>query len=254
MKILADNLRHLRGLKKLSQEEIADKLDIGRDAYTKYEGDRSDPPPPTMLRISAFFHISIDILWTVDLKKTDIEKLLKMEDNRILLPILVDKSGKDFIEIIPYKAKAGYLTGYADPEFIESLQSFSLPMLRPGKYRAFGIQGDSMPPHRDGDLIVGRYVEKLTDIISGKTYVVLTQQDGIVYKRLFRVGKDIFSFQSDNNIYRPYEVESMEIIEVWEFACSIATSEAEPDDLSKENIKRMLMDIKTELVKIDRKK
>jgi hypothetical protein len=33
-----------------------------------------------------------------------------------------DQQGENIIEIIPHKAQAGYLSGYADPEFIESLQ------------------------------------------------------------------------------------------------------------------------------------
>lgn len=76
-----------------------------------------------------------------------------MEDNRILLPITIHKSGKDYIEILPQKAKAGYLSGYSDPEFIEKLQQMQLPFIRQGKHRAFPIEGDSMPPHREGPLL-----------------------------------------------------------------------------------------------------
>jgi hypothetical protein len=73
--------------------------------------------------MSYYFHVSIDILLSVDVQKIPIEDLLKL-DNRILLPITVDQQGENIIEIIPHKAQAGYLSGYADPEFIES---FSLP-------------------------------------------------------------------------------------------------------------------------------
>ncbi len=249
MKILSDNLRYLRDLKKLSQQDLADHLNISRTALSKYEIEKSEPPLYVMQRISAFFFISIDILISVDLSKTDIQKLLKMEDNRILLPILVDKTGKDFIEIIPHKTIAGYLTGYSDPEFIEQLQSFSLPMLRSGKYRAFAIEGDSMPPHESGSFIIGRYVEKLVNITDGKTYVVLTQNDGIVYKRLSRKDDNTFSFQSDNELYKPYEVNANEIIEVWEFASSIATKEADAD-LSKQSTKNILVKIRTQISSI----
>jgi hypothetical protein len=44
-----------------------------------------------------------------------IEDLLKLGDNRILLPITVDQQGENIIEIVPHKAQAGYLSGYADP-------------------------------------------------------------------------------------------------------------------------------------------
>lgn len=54
------------------------------------------------------------------------------------------------------KAAAGYLNGYADPEFIDELNTFTLPMLAPGSYRPFEIVGDSMLPTPSGSIIVGK--------------------------------------------------------------------------------------------------
>jgi hypothetical protein len=44
---------------------------------------------------------------------------------------------------------------------------------------------------------------------------------------------------SDNTIYLPYEIKASEILEIWEYACSIATNEFTPDDLSAESLKDM---------------
>jgi anthranilate phosphoribosyltransferase len=55
------------------------------------------------------------------------------------------------LKLLP-KKKAGYLSGYADPEYIEQLQQISTVL---GVYRGFPVEGDSMPPHQDGDIIVG---------------------------------------------------------------------------------------------------
>jgi hypothetical protein len=62
------------------------------------------------------------------------------------LLITVSQQGRNIIEIIPLKAQAGYLSGYADPEFIESLQHIS--PFATEKFRAFPVDGDSMPPHK----------------------------------------------------------------------------------------------------------
>jgi hypothetical protein len=75
--------------------------------------------------------------YSVDVQKIPIEDLLKLGDNRILLPITVDQQGENIIEIIPHKAQAGYLSGYADPEFIESLQHISLPFYETGNFVPF---------------------------------------------------------------------------------------------------------------------
>ncbi|HLN95529.1 MAG TPA: helix-turn-helix domain-containing protein [Flavobacterium sp.] len=247
MSIFSDNLRHLRLGRSFSQQKLANDLIITRERLAKYEEGRSEPPFEILRRIALFFNISIDLLLSVDIRKVEIDRLLKTADNRILLPITVDTSGNDTIEIIPYRARAGYTTGYADPEFIENLQRISLPFLTNGKFRAFPVEGDSMPPHREGSFIIGKYVENLGDVRDGKTYIVLTRNDGIVYKRLNRNGKNSLMLHSDNAVYRPYEIKASEILEIWEFACSLSTKEAEPEDLSNENIRDILQELRKDI-------
>jgi len=244
MSILSDNIRLLRSRKDFSQQKLADELKIGLERLKKYEQDRSEPPIDVLKRISAYFHVSIDLLVSFDLRKVDVEKLASLENNRIVLPITVDSNGKDSIEIIPHKAKAGYLTGYSDPEYIENLQRISLPFLTRGKYRAFPIEGDSMPPHQEGSFVIGKYLESPGQMKNGRTYVLVTSRDGIVYKRVLKKDSDTFTLVSDNTSYHPFEVKADELYEIWEYACSIATAEFEPDDLSNVTIKRLLIDIK----------
>ncbi|QBN19592.1 XRE family transcriptional regulator [Flavobacterium nackdongense] len=248
MSIFSDNLRYLRVKSGMTQQKIADELKIPRERYAKYEG-TTDPPLDCLQRISRYFHVSIDLLLSFDIRRVPYENLLQLEENRILLPITVDSDGENKIEIVTAKARAGYLTGYGDPEFVENLQRISLPFLSNGKYRAFPIEGDSMPPHNDKSFIVGKYLEKLADIKDGKTYVVLSRNDGIVYKRLFRKPKreTIFLFHSDNNIYKPYEVKANEILEIWEHVCSFCTQEFQPDDLGVMNVKDMFQQLRLEI-------
>ena len=247
MSLFSDNIRYLRTQKNVSQIKVAEELNIPRSNYAKYELGYSEAPHDILLKVSHYYHISIDLLLSVDVRKIDVEKLLTLDDNRILLPITVDRNGENFIEIIPHKAKAGYLTGYSDPEFIESLQSISLPFLKNGKYRAFPVEGDSMPPHKDGSFIIGRYIENLGEVLDGKTYVLLTRNEGIVYKRLNRNGQNAFVLQSDNSYYKPYDIKASEILEIWEFACSIATKEFLPDDFSPESVREMFIELKREI-------
>ena len=247
MSLFSDNIKYLRVNKSLTQQGVADKLMITRARLLKYEDGTSQPPIELLKKISNYYHVSIDILVSVDLRKIPMDDLLKLDDNRILLPITVDSQGENFIEIIPHKAKAGYTSGYADPEFIENLQQISLPFLRNGKFRAFPVEGDSMPPHKEGSFIVGKYVEKLGDVMDGKTYILLTKSDGIVYKRLNKNGRNL-TLQSDNRVYRPYEVKASEILEIWEYACSIATKEFLQDDLGTENVKDMFRELRKEIL------
>lgn len=228
MSILRKNIKHLREQKGLSQREIAAILEITRERYATYERENgSEPPLELLVDISRFFHVSIDLLITVDLDKYRLNKILELEDNRLLLPIKVDQTGENLIEIVPHRAKEGYLRSYSDPEYIKTLDSISLPFLKSGKYRAFSVEGDSMPPHEEGSYIVGRYVESINQIKDNITYVIVTS-GGIVYKRVKKVGYEALELISDERFYTPYTVPLSEVYEIWQYSCSIATNEFKP--------------------------
>ena len=243
MSIFSDNLRYLRVKTGLTQQKIADALLIPRERYAKYEG-TTDPPLDCLQKISRYYYVSIDLLLSFDIRRVPYENLIQLEENRILLPITVDSEGENIIELVGAKAQAGYLAGYSDPEFIESLQHISLPFLKNGKYRAFPITGDSMPPHKEGSFVVAEYVEKISDVIDGKTYVLLTKTNGMSYKRLYKNGKNGLTAQSDNTVYEPYEVRYNEVLEIWRYACSIATKEFEPDDMDIMTVKDVLQGLR----------
>ena len=253
MSIFSENIKHLRNRQKLTQQTIANDLNITRGRYVKYEDGSSEPPMDLLVKISKYFKVSIDLLLSIDIKKYPLEEMIKLSENKILVPVAVDSKGENKIEIIPIKASMGYLNGYQDPEYIEGLQTLSLPFLRNGKFRAFPANGDSMPPYKDGTYIVGKYVENLADLKTDKTYVFITANDGIVYKRFqFHEGNHI-CVKSDNNFYEPLKIALTEIHEIWEFACSISTAEYEPEEFSKHGIHNMFLELRKDIQRLDNK-
>jgi hypothetical protein len=91
-------------------------------------------------------------------------------------------------------------------------------MLAPGTYRAFEIIGDSMLPTPSGSVIVGEKVESLEHVKSSNTYIVISRQEGIVYKRIVKNGrsKSKLTLVSDNPSYQPYHVEAEDVLELWQ--------------------------------------
>ena len=221
MSIFSDNIRLLRVKSGKTQRELSEQITITSSRYSSYENGRSKPPMDVLIRISKFFHVSIDLLLSVDLTKYPLEDMLKLPDNRIVLPIVVDQNGNESIEIVSQKASMGYLTGYSDPEFIEGLERISLPFLKNGKFRAFPADGDSMPPFKNGSFIIGKYMEGINDLKSGNTYVFVTLNDGITYKRLKAKNKNSITVSADNTFYESYEIPFEEILEVWRYASGI---------------------------------
>ena len=253
MSILSENMRHLRGQQKYAQQKIADDLLITRGRYAKYEDGSSEPPIEILIRLSKYYRISIDLLVGLDLSKYTLEKMMKLPDNRTILPITVDEKGENKIEIISEKAQMGYLQGYSDPGYIEKLQTISLPFLRNGKFRAFPASGDSMPPFKNGTFIVGKYVENVDDLKINKTYIFITKNEGVVYKRLQKKTARNITVSSDNPLYKPYEIKLAELVEIWEYACSINTAEFETETLDMMTVKEMFLSLKKEIDLIKKK-
>ena len=79
--------------------------------------------------------------------------------------------------------------------------------------------------------------------------MVLTKDEGIVYKRLYREkGKrSSFTLVSDNLAYRPFSVKSSDMLEVWEHVCSFCTSEFKPDDMSVVDLKRTILELRLQM-------
>ena len=238
MSIFSENIRYLRSKLGVSQQSVADSINITRGRYAKYEDSANSPSPEILISVSRYYKVSIDLLLTVDLKKYSIDDILKLPDNRIVLPIKVGKTGENKIEIVPHKGKMGYLTGYNDPDYIEGLQHMSLPFLRNGKYRAFPVEGDSMPPYNDGTYIIGKYLESKEYLKKGKSYMFVTR-DGIVYKRFGKLDNSGTFVSSDNVFYEPYEIGWKDILEIWEFAGSVNTKELETPSNNFEKIEKM---------------
>jgi transcriptional regulator with XRE-family HTH domain len=250
MSLFSDNIKYLRIKSDVSQQTVADAVAIPRPRYAKYEDGKNFPPPETLLALSRYFKMSIDLLLSVDVRKIPLGDLLKLENNRILLPITVDEKGNNLIEVVTEKAKAGYLSGYSDPEYIESLQQISLPFLGPGKHRGFPVEGDSMPPHEEGSIIVGRYVERLGEVQDGKTYILITKNQGMVYKRLNKNKKNALVLESDNRFYPNYEVKFSEILEIWEYECNIGRTDKKEPVTEIESLREILLELKREVSEI----
>ncbi len=234
MEIVNLNFKVLRKKKGMTQQEFADFLSIKRANVGAYEEGRAKPNYDVLMKLSEEFDITLDTLMRQDISKmsdTELEMHGRFDatgKKLRVLSITVDEHDNENIELVPVKASAGYLDGYADPEFIQELPRFNLPMLPTGTYRAFEIKGDSMLPLQPGSIVIGEYVQDWADLKDGHTYVILSQEEGVVYKRVFgqKEEKPIITCQSDNPSYPPFEVHAKDILEIWK--AKLFISQAEP--------------------------
>jgi hypothetical protein len=138
--------------------------------------------------------------------------------------------------------------------WLSLLLIFNSLLIDAGKLQAkrlrlkFNAQRSPIP---DKSFVTAQFLENWNDIKDGHAYVLLTQDDGIVFKVVYnniKIKKKLL-LKSLNFVYEPYEVSIGEIKEVWEFVNYISTQMPESNQ-SKEEVNKSVTLIQEEMRKI----
>lgn len=201
--ILSDSIKQVRKALGLTQEQFAFELGVKRSLIGAYEEGRAEPRLDLLHKMAKLGKVSLEYFISGTTELRDM--------------VSYSRGNEGNIQLVPVKAAAGYLKGYGDEDVVRQLPRFSLPMLKDGDYRAFEISGDSMLPLVSGTVVVGQLLENFEDIKNGRTYILVTKDEGIVYKRVFnRIRENgMLTLVSDNSIYETYYIDSNDVLEVW---------------------------------------
>jgi transcriptional regulator with XRE-family HTH domain len=231
----SSNIKLLRKRMGRTQDDVAFSLGTKRSTLSGYENNIAEPGMEALVGFSGYFNVAIDTLVKVDLTKLPESQLRQLEkgydvyikgSNLRVLTTTVGQDNNENIELVTEKAKAGYKSGFADPEYISVLPTFRLPFLsKQKKYRTFQVSGDSMIPIPDGSWVTGVFVQDWNAIRDRDAYIVLTLDEGVVFKvvenKIKTIGKLIM--HSLNPVYEPYEIPVNDIREVWQFVNFISS-------------------------------
>ena len=257
MSNISSNLKYLRKKKGMTQQQFADALGIKRSLVGAYEEDRAEPKYDLLKKIADFYEFTIDEFINENINDKWKPKTKAQGTNLRVLSISVDKDDNENIELVPVKASAGYLNGFADPEYIRELPKFQLPIpaLKQGTFRGFEIMGDSMLPIQPGSIVVGEYLENWSEIKPGETYIIISRNEGVVYKRVgnkFKENKEL-KLVSDNKMYDPYSIASDDILEIWKAKAYFTTSLPEATaDPSIETLTQMMAQMQKSLQNLNK--
>ena len=81
---LKDNLKRIRKENNLSQEQLADKLNVSRQSVSKWESGLAYPEMDKVLQICKMFDLSMDELLNQNVKEVNDEKKNKVEINKYI--------------------------------------------------------------------------------------------------------------------------------------------------------------------------
>jgi transcriptional regulator with XRE-family HTH domain len=223
----AERLKSLRIKAGLNQQQVADYIHKSRSRIAIYETQPQVQIPYEVLqKLAGLYKTTPEFIegGGVSTSGRNSAAMPAAYDGRVNgvsvrpLAVTVDNTGKENIVFVPVKARAGYLLGYGDPEFIQSLYACSLPGFVNGTYRIFEVEGDSMSDTlQPGDLVITSYVENWNDLKNENVYVVVAQ-DGIVIKRVQNMIEKAAGIVilSDNPQYTPDFIPIDQVSEIWE--------------------------------------
>lgn len=136
-----------------------------------------------------------------------------------------------YVPLVPQKAYAGYLTGFADDYYISKLPT--IPMVRQDneKYVAFEVSGDSMDDassnaYQNGDVVICKvcpdYLIKNENINFRNKEFIIVHKEGILLKRILSLdlinGK--ITLHSFNPTYRDLELQLSDVRQILEVVFS----------------------------------
>ncbi len=254
---ISNNLKYLRKKKGHTQQQFADVMDIKRSLIGAYEEDRAEPKYDLLKKIAEYFDLTIDEFINETINDKWKPKPKNLGSNLRVLSISVDSNDNENIELVPVKASAGYLNGFADPQYIQDLPKFQLPIpaLRQGTFRAFEIMGDSMLPIQPGSVIIGEYLDNWNEVKTGETYVIISKNEGVVYKRAGNRFKENTALKliSDNKTYDAYAIAAEDILEIWKAKAYISTTLPEPaQEPTIENLSTMMAQMQKSISQLNK--
>lgn len=241
----SSNIKFLRRRRGVTQDDVADTLNMKRSTLSGYENGVAQPGFDALIAMSKYFNVAIDTLIKADLCSLPESQVRQLErgydvfikgSNLRILTTTVGSDNEENIELVSEKAKAGYATGFADPEYISILPTFRLPFLsKQKKYRTFQVSGDSMLPIPNGAFVTGMFLQDWNSVKDKDAFIILTADEGIVFKVAENKLKEsgTLRLHSLNPIYEPYDLPVNQIREVWQFVHYI--SPEIPDNQENEN-------------------
>jgi transcriptional regulator with XRE-family HTH domain len=230
------NLVFLREQKGESQLETATALGLSRSTYANYEAGINLPNVETVNKILGHFNIDFETFFRIDLEnvrkdekksvenknkkvRKGVRKHVRKEDQNSKYNLeslhawisseyyinsigaVYDLDSSNDVKLIPW-----ILKNQGD-EMCMEMAALELPGLRNGIHIRVSVIEDNMHSTiKSGDKVVATYLpEPATTLREGNIYLVLDKDDGLVCRRLYRLGEDEYDLVSDNKLYKPYK-------------------------------------------------
>lgn len=186
---LNSKIKTLRREKKMTQQELADKLKIGKTTVSNYETGYSKPDTETLIEMSKVFNVSLNYLTGINNVKQD------TNPEKYTVPVYSSIScGNPFI---------------AD-ENIYDFEDIDIALKSQGEHFGLLCRGNSMSPEfKDGDVAI---IRKQSYIDSGQVAAVRINGDEATLKIVKKSEQGITLVAINPDVFLPRFYSNEEII------------------------------------------
>jgi phage repressor protein C with HTH and peptisase S24 domain len=206
------NLLEIRELYGLSQIGFANELGCCREMISKIENGGYRPSKKFIDKVKKFVstHQKTDFSHDVNILGKAFSSASKKPTENYVHQRWEQKNipSQFLVPLVGIKVQAGYVKGFEETDFMETLEKYSLP---PGVnptgavWRYFEIDGDSMEPtFTSGDVVLATMVPHVDwqDVKDFCVYVILTG-DQLLIKRIYKKSEREWVLVSDNEEVAP---------------------------------------------------
>lgn len=207
------NLKKIRSVHGLSQQEFADIFELKRGTLGAYEENRSNPKLETVIKIANHFSIGLEELLISELT---VNKLLKFNEE-----LTVDNDSFNSVKFRPIPCvllqnKTDFIENYTSSFDLSKLSTLQLPFLDNSKLLAFSVDDLSMTSGGlelfPKDIVIGAATE-IPSVENNSLVVFLTQRD-LLIRRIIKKDQELI-FAADHHGVDRITLTDKEIIALW---------------------------------------
>lgn len=209
-----------------TKKDLAESMSANRVNISKaFAGDKKYLTESFLKRLNSTFGNIFNEQWLLGESDNMLKDALITENE--VIPKIIEFENFPFVS---QKAYAGYLSGYADAEYVETLPTVAFPVdhTPQGNYLVFEVKGDSMndgsyDSYLDGDLVLCREIQidlwKDSKLHFDKWDFVIVHEDGIIIKRIIDHDVEnrtitIHSLNPDKKTYPDKEINLCEVRQI----------------------------------------